>query len=413
MSRDSLDLALEAAHRHQAELNIFTQIEEAPASPTDGPLHGMPIAVKDIIDHAGRVTTAGSAFYCHRATETAPALQRLEDAGAVIIGRVGLHEWAFGFSTENPHWGPVRNPWDPTLSTGGSSGGSAAAVAAGIVPVAVGTDTGGSVRVPSALCGTFGLKVTQGRIPTTGVFPLVPSVDTVGPIADSIANLELAYLVMAGETRLERPLGTLRIGIPQPWVDQAPMSEEVADAFSNTVAAVEALGHQVVEVNLPQVGPSHQIGWAIAEEVREVHRSFREAGEHYGEDVDIRLSEAEAVTAQEAQAGRVWQGQVRSEFGVAFTSFDLLLTPTVPVRSKTIGEESIGDKPYRPVLSYFAAVVNHGFHPAIAMPLLNTGTPPLSLQAIGPIDGEQILLDFGRQLEGAGVVGFVVAKGDH
>src|SRR5690606_2093346 len=149
-----------------------------------------------------------------------------------VIGRTGLHEWAFGFSSENPHWGPVRNPWDPDLSCGGSSGGSAAAVAAGIVPIAVGTDTGGSVRVPAGLCGVFGLKVTQGRIPTDGVFPLVPSIDTVGPLADSVDNLALAYRVMSGETVTEGTGGMLRLGVPEPWFDEAPMSQEVADAFA-------------------------------------------------------------------------------------------------------------------------------------------------------------------------------------
>ncbi len=127
-------------------------------------------------------------------------MSRLEAAGAVVIGRTGLHEFAFGFSSENPHFGPVRNPWDPDTSPGGSSGGSAAAVAAGITPVAIGTDTGGSVRVPAALCGCFGLKVTHGRIPLDGVFPLATTVDTVGPLADSIDALDSSYRAMSGDT---------------------------------------------------------------------------------------------------------------------------------------------------------------------------------------------------------------------
>ena len=134
----------------------------------------MPIGLKDLIDQEGQITTCGSAFYRHQAITSAAAVARLEQAGAVIIGRTGLHEWAYGFSSENPHFGPVRNPWNTQNSTGGSSGGSGAAVAAAITPISIGTDTGGSVRVPAAMCGTFGLKVTYNRIPLDGVFPLVP-----------------------------------------------------------------------------------------------------------------------------------------------------------------------------------------------------------------------------------------------
>ena len=148
--------ALDAAHASQASLNAFTFIDDdgalqraeqidarIQAGEYAGPLAGVPIGLKDLIDQAGRTTTCGSAFYRYEAETTAPAIKRLEEAGAVIIGRTGLHEWAFGFSSENPHFGPVRNPWDPSTSTGGSSGGSGAAVAAGITPISIGTDTGG------------------------------------------------------------------------------------------------------------------------------------------------------------------------------------------------------------------------------------------------------------------------------
>ena len=148
-----------------------------------GPLAGVPVVLKDIIDQAGRPTTCGSGFYSVVPEQAAVVVERLEAAGAVIVARTGLHEFAYGFSSENHWFGPVRNPWDPTTSPGGSSGGSATAVAAGLAPIGIGTDTGGSVRVPAALTGTMGLKVTQGRIPTRGVFPLAPSLDTVGPIA--------------------------------------------------------------------------------------------------------------------------------------------------------------------------------------------------------------------------------------
>lgn len=365
--------------------------------------------MKDIVDHAGRITTCGSAFYRHLADRTAPCVASLEAAGAVIVGRTGLHEWAFGFSSENPHWGPVRNPWDPNTSTGGSSGGSAAAVASGLTPIAVGTDTGGSVRVPAGLCGTYGLKVTHGRIPLEGVFPLVPSLDTVGPLADSVENLAIAYRVMSGDPAPEPDSASLRIGVPQPWVEGAPMSQEVSAAFEAALSGLTEMGHRVSAIEIPDFGPSHHIMWAIAEEVREVHRQFRQKGEIYGADVAKRLDDAEATTDTEIRAGRDWQEMVRSRLSDAFGGVDLLATPTIPVRSKTIGEEMIGDRHHRAVLSYFSAVVNHALHPAIALPLAGTGRPPLSLQLIGPMGGEALVLGTARRLEAARLSRFTPA----
>lgn len=323
-----------------------------------------------------------------------------------MIGRTGLHEFAFGFSSENPHFGPVRNPWDPDTSCGGSSGGSGAAVAAGIAPIALGTDTGGSVRVPAALCGTYGLKVTQGRISTEGVFPLSHSVDTVGPLADSVDNLSLAYRVMSGDDRPEPEPRRLRIGVPQPWFADSPMSDEVIGAFGNALSDLAMLGHPISEADMPDVGPSPLVVSAIAGEVWEVHKDFRERGEHYGEDVAIRIDDCAAKTEAEIAEGRDWQRMLEDRFAAAFSDFDLIVTPTVPVRSKRIGEEMIGDLHYRTVLSWFSYVANHARIPAIAMPLLGTGSPPLSLQAMAPAGSEPLLLAFARSLEREGISGF-------
>lgn len=411
--------ALRKARASQDSLNAFTEIDDEGAleraaavdRQTDGgedagPLAGTPIALKDLIDHEGHVTTSGSAFYSHLAKSSASCVTALDAAGAVIIGRTGLHEFAFGFSSENPHQGPVRNPWDPDTSTGGSSGGSAAAVAAGIVPIAIGTDTGGSVRVPSALCGTYGLKVTHGRIPLDGVFPLVPSLDTVGPLASSVAGLETSYRVMSGDGSEAASPGRFRLGIPQPWVETAPFETEIASTFEQTVTSLRDMGHEVGVVHLPDAVPSIQIWHAIAEEVREVHADFRSRGEPYGADVAKRLDDADLVTDREIVAARAWQSVIRERFGDAFETVDFLITPTVPVRRKRIGEEEIGGQHYRSVLSYFTALVNHSLHPAIALPLLATGSPPASLQVIGRAGGESALLGFASELERQTLVGF-------
>jgi aspartyl-tRNA(Asn)/glutamyl-tRNA(Gln) amidotransferase subunit A len=407
---DRVEAALAAAQASQPVLNAFTQIDDEAARAradrmedatgekrSGGALAGLPVGLKDLLDHEGRTTTAGSAFYRQLAERSAPVVTRLEEAGAVIIGRTGLHEFAFGFSSENPHFGPVRNPWDTDTSAGGSSGGSAAAVAAGVTPVAIGTDTGGSVRVPAALCGCFGLE---------GVFPLASSIDTIGPLADSIDNLEASYRVMSGDDADPGPTGHLRIGLPQPWLGKAPMDDRVGTVFEDTVRSLEDLGHQISTVEMEGVLPAGELIDAIAGEVGDVHRDFRARGLPYGDDVAKRVDDCLATSPERIEAGKEWQRMIRSTFAGAFDSLDLIATPTTPVMRKVIGEDLIGNRHYRAVLSWFSALVNHALHPAIAIPLAGTGAPPVSLQAIGPLGSETALIGFGRSLVNAGLAGF-------
>lgn len=414
--------ALDSAHATQGSLNAFTYLDDERAllraaaideliadGGSPGPLAGVPVGLKDLIDHEGRTTTAGSGFYRKQATESSVAVRALEESGAVIIGRTGLHEFAFGFSSENPHFGPVRNPWDTDTSPGGSSGGSGAAVGAGITPISIGTDTGGSIRVPAALCGCYGLKVTHGRISLDGVFPLALSVDTVGPLADSIENLSIAYRVMSDDLSREAEPSAVRLGIPQPWFDQAPMEARVASVFAATVEVLRELGHTVVPVEMPGVLPAPELMFAISSEINAVHAAFRERGLVYGEDVAARLDDCASVTTDQEEAGREWQREVREQFATALSDVDMLLTPTTPVTRKVIGEDSIGDRHYRAVLSWFSAVVNHALHPAISLPVIGSGDPPVSLQLIGSLGSETRLLGFGRSLENQGVVGFTPA----
>lgn len=412
--------ALERAHATQDTVNAFISIDDdralARAREIDlriaagddvGPLRGVPIALKDLIDHEGRVTTNGSSFYARTAESTAPCVAGLEGAGAIIIGRTNLHEWAFGFNSENPTWGPVRNPWDLNTSAGGSSGGSGAAVAAGITPIAIGTDTGGSVRVPAALCGTYGLKVTYGRIPLEGVFPLVGSIDTIGPLANSMTGIERAYRAMSNDDRPMPDQTTLRIGVPEPWYAEAPLAEDIATSFEGAVAALRTMGHQVHPIQMPDVRPTTQLVDALGEEVSAVHREFRESGKQYDPAVEARIEVAESVTPEAAAAAREWQAMIRQRFADAFGTVDLLITPTTCAREKVIGKEGIGDHHHRTVLSYFSALVNHALNPALALPLTGSGAPPASIQAIGTLDSEPLLLRFGHALDDAGVTSFL------
>ena len=286
-------------------------------------------------------------------------------------------------------------------------------MAAAITPIAIGTDTGGSVRVPAALCGTYGLKVTHGRISLDGVFPLVPSLDTVGPLADSIGNLELAYRVMSNVESVATRDAPRRIGIPQPWVDNSPTDNDMAGAFASALDSLIDLGFEVHPIAMPDVEPSVMIAHSIAAEVTAIHEGYRERGDTYGPDVLKRLEEAADTSEEESRQAREWQVMIRDRFSDAFATVDFLMTPTVPTRRKVIGEDMIGDLHYRTVLSYFSALVNQSLHPAIAVPLAQSGRPPASLQVIEPLNSESDLLEFGHRLEQADVTRFVAAPNEY
>ncbi len=415
------------------DLNIFTYHDaDAPrrAAALDaaidrgedpGALAGVPFVVKDLIDQAGLPNTCGASFAPFIPATTAPCVAALEAAGAVAIGRVGLHEFAFGFSSENPWFGPVHNPLDPRLATGGSSGGSAAAIAAGVVPVALGTDTGGSVRVPAALCGIVGLKVTHGRGSLRGVYPLAPSLDTVGPLAASVSDAEAAYLAIGRHDPADRlsvdrpidppaepaPLESLRLAVPHPWVDTG-YEPRIEDAFGVAVDRLAELGAVVDHVTIEAADPPG-MGLASAYfEAAAVHRARYVADPAaYGEDLQRRLRDALAVTAEQYDAALQWRRALRTALDACLARYDAVLTPTTAAVTKLIGGDEIelttGRRHYRAPLSHFTALVNNAGLPALTLPIAGTGTPPLSLQLIGPAWRERRLLGIGKGLENSGL----------
>ena len=443
--RETTAAAVTAAHLaaidQAAGLNAFTLVDAeaalAAASDLDrrlaageppGPLAGVPVALKDLIDQEGRPTTCGSAFYWRVATASATVVRRLEAAGAVVLGRTGLHEFAFGFSSENHWWGPVRNPWDPATSPGGSSGGSAAAVAAGLSPVGIGTDTGGSVRVPAALCGLVGLKPTHGRVPLTGVFPLAPSLDTVGPLTRTVGDAALVYEVIAGvdpadgwseDRPVRAPAGPMdlsrcRFAVPLPWAAH-PLSREVRDGFHLALEGLTQRGAVVEQVHTPDLDPPGLAEASMYPEVARIHREWMHSHpERYGPEVRRRLEQALAIGAAEHAAGLAWRARVRRALDGLLTRFDAVLTPTTAVLRKEIGEEQVateeGPMGYRRALSAFASLVNHAGHPALALPLASPvspqSDPPPSLQIISRRWEEHRLLEIGLALEEAGLVAF-------
>lgn len=386
-----------------------------------GPLAGVPIAVKDLIDQAGLLNTAGSSFYRRVPDRTASAVRRLEEAGAVAIGRTGLHEFAFGFSSENHWFGPVRNPWDPTTSPGGSSGGSGAAVSAGLAAAGLGTDTGGSVRVPAALCGVIGLKVTHGRIPISGVFPLAPSLDTVGPITRSVGGAALLYSLMAGGDPADpwstfhpvHPVGAaadptdLRIGVPRAWIEAGPVSDDVAVAFHSLCDSLSRAGARIESIDLAEAASSDHLLASAYGEVAAVHRSFRESGREYGPEVERRMVRADQITLDEYLAGLRWRAELRQSAQRAFGRIDFIITPATGTTKKVIGEDTVDIGPgrvnYRTALSWFSAPINHAGLPALVAPLAVGGSPSPAVQIVAPWWMEHRLLEFGAYLEASGL----------
>jgi aspartyl-tRNA(Asn)/glutamyl-tRNA(Gln) amidotransferase subunit A len=312
---------------------------------TLGPLHGVPVAVKDNVDTAGVRTTAGSAFFAERVPgRDAEVARRLRQAGAVLLGKLALHEFAYGATSQNPHHGRCRNPWDLNRIPGGSSGGPGAAVAAGLCAAALGTDTGGSVRIPAALNGVTGLRPTTGRVSNRGVFPITWTFDTVGPLARSVEDVALLLSVIAGHDEddprsvdwpvddlcvaLEQGLEGLRVGVPRSFFFD-DVDHEVAARVREAAEALADGGARVGEVELPDadraVEATTRMIWA---EAYAIHRErLEEHPELFGEDVRRRLRLGADVSGSDYAAYREWARKWRRSLELVFRRVDLILTP--------------------------------------------------------------------------------------
>ncbi|MBN1429701.1 MAG: amidase [Anaerolineae bacterium] len=319
-----------------------------------GPLHGIPIAIKDIIDVAGERTTAGSDFLRDNcAQEDADIVRRLRAAGAIIIGKTHLHEFAIGATTINPHYGPARNPWDTNCSPGGSSGGSGAAVSASMCLGAIGTDTGGSVRVPSALCGLTGIRPGKGRISTEGVIPMSWTLDTVGPMAYTARDVAIIVDMLDVQPltpascldRLDEPVSGLRIGVPIDDFFWLETDYQVVGAVRAAVDRLSDMGLSIVEVQFSMIEEVLQASQIIslADAVAFHQDRLRDEPERFGKDVRSRLQIGSQPSAPDyavsRQAGREWRRILRELFR---DSIDVLIVPTTPIPApKIAGAQSV------------------------------------------------------------------------
>jgi aspartyl-tRNA(Asn)/glutamyl-tRNA(Gln) amidotransferase subunit A len=415
----SEDLALQQAKR--AEWELVGQRGHK-ARRDRGLLHGMPVSLKDNIYTAEVRTTAGSRVLRDFVPlHDAPVVSALKEAGAVLLGKTNMHEFAYGTTSNNPHYGAVRNPWDVSRIAGGSSGGSAAALAAGLCYSSIGTDTGGSIRIPSSLCGVVGLKPGLGRVSTDDVVPLSPTLDFVGPLArnaeDAALLLEAIGVRGEGERRLR--LGSVassrsrrpRLGVPKEFFLEV-LSPEVARGFQGALRVLQQHGARLKDVSLPLLPETedagNQIAWAEATHYHQHAGWYPDHAEEYGEDVRKRLEMGTKVPA----VAYLQALELRDQFIAAFhvilqeQELDALVVPTTPITATRVGEESVtiqgGNHATRALLLRLNRPANLAGVPAISVPCgLTENGLPVGLQFIGAMTDELLLLELARNFERA------------
>ena len=365
-----------------------------------GPLHGIPVGLKDIFGVANVRMTGGSKILAENvATEDSVATTRLKAAGAVFLGKLNLHEFAFGATGINPHYGPARNPWDAERITGGSSSGSGAAVAGGECPAALGTDTGGSIRIPASLCGIVGLKPTYGRVSKRGVLPLSWSLDHVGAMTRTVADAAIFLQAIAGydegdgsSTGEPVPdynaapnggLRGLRVGVPREFFFEN-VDPEVEKSVQSAIGVLGELGAIVTEVEVPLIAeiPGALTAMMLPEALAYHQKWMAERPDDYGDDVRYRLELGSGYLAVHyVQAQRLRGIAVEAWRQDVFPKVDLVATPTTPVTARPISE---GDLQVTFSLIRFTNLFNFLGVPAISLPCgFSTEGLPIGLQLAG------------------------------
>jgi len=390
-----------------------------------GPLHGIPVSVKDLIAIRGVLTTGGSPLCRDRVPEgSAGVVERLEEAGAVIVGKNNLHELAYGVTSANPHFGSVVNPWNFEHSPGGSSGGSAAAVAAGLVYGAIGTDTGGSIRIPAAFCGVVGLKPTYGRVSRRGVLPLAYTLDHVGPLAATVRDAALLLSAMAGHDPADpsssrRPVGDiipaencsisgLRIGVPENFFFDR-LDRHVDGVVRQALAHAQSLGAQLKPIRVPDMAAINVVARLIQlAEAAAALAPLLDRRSEIGADVRALIDQGRLVAATDYIDAQRLRRRYQAEFSLLWREVDCLATPTTPMPAPERNRNSVllgGDEEdARLAATRLVRGINLLGLPAISLPcgLSNAGLP-VGLQIVGPAFSEATVLLAAAALEDSGV----------
>jgi aspartyl-tRNA(Asn)/glutamyl-tRNA(Gln) amidotransferase subunit A len=418
-AREAVAACLARVEEQNPALNAFLSVRaedalheaEALDRATErGPLHGVPVAVKDVIDVGGTPTTAASRILAGTvAAEDATTVARLRRAGAVVVGKLNTHEFAYGATTTSPHFGPARNPWDRERICGGSSGGSGAAVAADLVPAALGTDTGGSIRIPSALCGVTGVRPTCGRVSNHGVVPVSWTFDTVGPLARSAEDCALLLRAIAGRDEadpatvrrtvpsfaddLGAGVAGLRIGVVSHLLEADAVDPGVGAAVEAAIAELARLGARVERVDagfLRRAEVAQQL--LMLPEAAEAHLPWlRTRLGDYGPDVRARLVAGLLLPSTAAVTGRRARRALAREAAPLLRRFDLLAAPTMPVTAPPIGADTVRvagrEVPYRLALIPFNSPWSFLGLPVVSVPCGLVEGLPVGLALVGaPFD---------------------------
>lgn len=402
---DLVTRAIEAHARHGQATNAFitfapdAALDQARACDADaargrwrGPLHGIPISIKDLIDVAGMPTTAGSRVLPDTpAARDAEVVRRLRDAGAVILGKTNLHEFAFGTTSEDSAFGPVRHPRDPARMAGGSSGGSAAAVAARIGLGSAGTDTGGSIRIPAALCGLVGLKPAFGEVPVDAVVPLCPSFDHVGPIGLTVADVATMWAVMSGAasaTAGGASSATPRLGAPSEYFFDL-LDDDVRAAWGTAADRVRAQGAAIEKASIPHASSTADAYVPIVfRESYAWHRQFLErCPERYTPAVGERLAMGATVTEEDYARAMELRRVLTAEVEAALDGVDALALPAMAVTAPPLGTQEIAfgsaRVPVRSVMLRLTQLFDITGHPAVTIPIpVPAGRFPVGLQLV-------------------------------
>lgn len=375
------------------------------------PLHGIPYALKDLFETQGVRTTAGSKFYQdYLPAQDAEVVERLRRAGAILLGKLNMHEIALGVTNVNPHYGPCANPWDLGRVAGGSSGGSAAALAAGLCFGALGTDTGGSIRIPASLCGIVGLKPTRGRVSLRGVIPLSWNLDHVGPMARCVRDVALLFQSIVGydhhdpysvDMRVDDYIGQLqaglrgrRVAVAQDDFFTVKTDSQVWSAIQEAARVFSTLGAHVRWANFPHAEDAARANRLMTtSDAAAFHRErLASRPQDFGEDVRLRLQTGAANTSTDYALARHTQSLLRHEFTRFFDDFDLLITPTTPVTAPPmmLGPDAVEQAH---LLTRFTSPFNLTGLPAISLPCGFTSEGlPIGLQIITRPWGEAALL---------------------
>ncbi len=428
-SREMVEGALRQIERSNAKTNAFItvtadqaraaadQLDAELAQGVDrGPLHGIPIAHKDLVRTKGVRTTGGSKIFANYVPKRDAAIAtRLAEAGAISVGKTALHELAYGITSNNPHFGAIRNPWALDRIPGGSSGGSAVAVATGAVLFATGTDTGGSIRIPASFCGIVGLKPTYGRVNASGVLPLGISQDHVGPMTRTVRDCAIAFHAMADDPAdyippREAHIDDVRIGIPRTYFFDR-IEEDVLVSVRGAIRRAESLGARIVEIDVPDMEAVRQAAsTCLLVEAAATLKPWAHRRADFGEDIVGYLDQGEAISAVMFIEAMRTRRRIGREFARLWNEVDCVFTPTTPMTAPRIGQATIHiagqEEDVRPSATRFTRPFNALGIPAISIPCGFADGLPIGLQIVGPARSENFLLRVAAAMEDAlGVAG--------